>query len=60
MDVRTKKVLYARTRTHISKAHSAPECTKNAAPARVRVRAHARTLKESLTPSKPSDFKLDL
>ena len=35
--VRTKKVLYARTRTHIFKAPSAPECTKIAAPACVRV-----------------------
>ena len=43
MDVRTKKVLYARIRTHIFKAPSAPECTKIAA--RVRVRAHARTLR---------------
>ena len=41
MDVRTKKVLYARIRTHIFKAPSAPECTKIAAPACVR--AHART-----------------
>ena len=41
MDVRTKKVLYARIRMHIFKAPSAPECTKIAAPACVR--AHART-----------------
>ena len=39
--VRTNKVFYARTRTHIFKAPSAPNCTKIAALARVR----ARTLK---------------
>ena len=45
--VRIRKVLYTRTCTHIFKAPSAPECTKIAAPAhvRVRVRAHVHTLK---------------
>ena len=43
--VRTKKLVYAHTRTHIFKAPPAPKCTKIAARARVRVRAHARTLK---------------
>ena len=41
--VRTLKMIYARTRTHISENIPAPICTKIAA--RVRVRAHARTLK---------------
>ena len=31
--------------THVSEKFSAPICTKIAAPARVHVRAHARTLK---------------
>ena len=43
--VRIRKVLYTRTCTHIFKAPSAPECTKIAAPAHVRMRAYARTLK---------------
>ena len=38
-------MIYAPTRTHISENFPAPNCTKIAAPARVRVRAHARTLK---------------
>ena len=41
----TLKLIYARTRTHISEHFRAPICTKIAAPARVRVRAHTRTLK---------------
>ena len=43
--VRTLKVIYARTRTHIFAPISALICTKIAAPARVRARPHARTLK---------------
>ena len=37
--------MHARTRTHVSEHFPAPKCTKIAAPARVRVRAHARTLR---------------
>ena len=47
MDVRIKKTIYERTRTHIFKAPSAPECTKIAAPARVRTLTHTKGLKFS-------------
>ena len=42
--VRTLKMIYARTRTHISENFPAPICTKIAAHARVRVRAHNKGL----------------
>ena len=52
MDVRTNArtsapriVIYARTRMHIFQDLSAPDCTKTAAPAPVRARTHARTLR---------------
>ena len=47
--VRTSKVIYARTRMHISENFPAPICTKIAAPARVRVRTKV-LLKSKKTP----------
>ena len=40
--VRTLKMIYARTRTHISENFPAPICTKIAAPASVRARKQTK------------------